>query len=780
MTKKPTRSANGPVSRRGVKSRKMEKDKNIETGLHEGATFNSALFEYNPIETVVVDRNGRITAFNRAKRHSGDRLPVIGMVMYRDYAAKHLTDMHAALMDCIRDKKTKTFPSLKYNNKFLHITLAPFPNGAMIISQDVTDSRRSEDALRRSTERYQGLFDGVPVGIYRMTPSGQIMEANQALVQMLGFPDRNALKVVNIADLYDDLPAFFNAQEVLKKKEFIRDFEVRIFRFDGSPIWIRTNAKAVFDASGTVQYFEGMVEDITERKLIQEALAKSTQEKALILGSLLELVTYQDKDRRIIWANRAVGESFGQSPEQMTGKRCHDVWQNRSEPCPSCPLDKIMATGRPQQSESTTPDGRIWQKRGYPVRDEQGQITGVVEVSLDVTQQKKTEAEKEKIQSQLLQSQKMEAVGTLAGGIAHDFNNLLTAIHGCVDLSLARAQNDEVLYNDLKEIQSAAMRAADLTRQLLLFSRKNLNRLVMININHTIDNLLKMLHRLIGEDISINTSLDPSLWTVKADSSTFEQVIVNLAVNARDAMPRGGHLAIKTENVVLDELYCKLVSEARPGYFVRVTVSDTGTGMSRDTLQHLFEPFFSTKGPGKGTGLGLSVVYGIIKQHEGWINVYSEPGRGTEFKIYFPALFQQPESIPEKPVSADGLQGTGERILIVEDEDAVREFCRRALENSGYDVSAVSSVDEAVSLFRNEAGKFDLVFTDVVLPDSSGLDLISALTGEKKDLRFLLTSGYTDTKSQWKTISEKGYAFLQKPYALVDLLRAVRTELKKE
>lgn len=751
----------------------------IENMIPDSEQYHSALFEYNPIETIVVDLEGHITAFNRAKRHSGGRLPKIGDVMYRDYASKHEKDMHGDLLECIKTNQSRNYPALKYNDEYLHITIAPFPNGAIIISQNVTESKIAEEALKKSEERYRGLFDGVPVGIYRAKPNGQIMEANQALVQILGFPNREMLVSMNLVDLYDDLNAFIGVQDILKKKDFIRDFEVQISRLNGNLIWVRTSAKAVLNDSGSVQYFEGMVEDITERKQTGEALKKSEQEKDLILGSLMELVSYQDAKHRIIWTNRAISESFGLSRKNLVGKYCYDVWQKRSEPCPGCPMAKIIRTGRPQQTESTTPDGRIWSKRGYPVLNNEGEVTGIVEVALDITHQKKIETEKEKIQEQLLQSQKMEAVGTLAGGIAHDFNNLLTAIHGCVDLALVRAGHDEILQKDLNEIRSAAVRAADLTRQLLLFSRKHLSRFTPLSLNQTIDGLLKMLHRLIGEDILIATSLEPDLWTVKADQGTIEQILLNLAINARDAMPTGGKLIIRTENVILDELYCKLVSDARPGHFVLLTMADTGIGMNRETIQHIFEPFFSTKSPGKGTGLGLSVVYGIIKQHDGWVNVYSEPGKGSEFKLYFPAVFTEPFDSPKMPVSSsEDLQGTGEHVLIVEDEDCVREFCRRALEKNGYIVSAVSSVEQAIKLFHKEKGRFDLIFSDVVLPDNSGLDLIQTLKEHKKDLNFLLTSGYTDTKSQWKTISEQGYRFLQKPYALVDLLRAIKTGVK--
>jgi signal transduction histidine kinase/CheY-like chemotaxis protein len=400
-----------------------------------------------------------------------------------------------------------------------------------------------------------------------------------------------------------------------------------------------------------------------------------------------------------------------------------------------------------------------------------------VQVIMD---RRQAEEEKGKIQAQLLQAQKMEAVGTLAGGVAHDFNNLLTAIRGYVDLVMMKVDESGPFYRNLKQIRNAAIRAAELTRQLLLFSRKQPMEFIHLNINRTIDDLLKMLNRLIGEDIVIRTDLEPDIWMVRADPGSIEQVIMNLAGNARDAMPNGGRLTIKTENVLLDEESCKVFLEAWPGKFVCLSVEDTGAGMNKKTIQHIFEPFFTTKEAGKGTGLGLSVVYGIVKQHEGWINVSTNSGLGSTFRIYLSASSVEPEDEVKEANPLQKLQGSGERILLVEDEEGVRGFASEVLRGNGYSVAEAANVQEALDIFDREKGDFHLIFSDVVLPDKSGLHLVDRLLSYKPELRVLLSSGYTDQKSQWRLIQEREFRFLQKPYALADLLQAVKAVIEKD
>ncbi len=392
---------------------------------------------------------------------------------------------------------------------------------------------------------------------------------------------------------------------------------------------------------------------------------------------------------------------------------------------------------------------------------------------------KQTREEKEEIHAQLLHAQKMEAVGTLSAGIAHDFNNLLTAIIGYSEILLNRLDDRNPMRKDIKQIKKAGEQAASLTRQLLAFSRRQVLQPKVLDLNALVEGMDNMLRHLIGEDVDLITVLGPGLACVKADPGQIEHVIMNLAINARDAMPEGRKLTIMTENVTLDKVHCKTIPEARPGEFVCLSVADSGVGMDKEILQHIFEPFFSTKEAGKGTGLGLSVVYGIVKQHGGWINVYSEPGQGSVFKVYLPAFFAAADDKTEETVPLQGLRGNGERILLVEDETEVLEFATRVLAENNYSVFKAANAKEAMDIFEREKGDFHIVFSDVVLPDKNGLQLVNQLLSHKPGLRVLLSSGYADQKTQWPLIHKMGFRFLQKPYALSDLLRAVREVLEQ-
>ena len=388
-------------------------------------------------------------------------------------------------------------------------------------------------------------------------------------------------------------------------------------------------------------------------------------------------------------------------------------------------------------------------------------------------QHDKNEREKELIRDQLFQGQKMEAIGILAGGVAHDFNNLLTAIQVSVDLAMMEVQQDSSVYRELNEIHQVAGRASDLARQLLLFSQKHPMEPGALKLNDVVQHLHKMLVRITGESISIQNESDSGLWHVWADRSTIEQVIVNLAVNARDAMKDGGTLTIQTRNQQLNETKCKHIPESRPGRYVRLTVQDTGTGMPDEILPRVFEPFYSTKSPGKGAGLGLSVVYGIIKEHEGFVQVISEVGKGTVIHIFLPAICAMQEFDRDGPVSFNELQGHGKRILIVEDEDIVREYTCKGLQMNGYQVFSAVNGSEAEQMFEKELGDFDIIFSDLVLPDISGAVLSERLKKKKSGLKVLLCSGYEDEALKSQEFRMDGCTTLQKPYTLSDVLKKI-------
>lgn len=518
----------------------------------------------------------------------------------------------------------------------------------------------------------------------------------------------------------------------------------------------------------------------------EDALRESEILLRTVIDTTPDLISVKNSEGQFILTNRRTARYHGCAPQDMIGKTDADYleahWGHPDE------IDKfqkddqyVLQTQRPLEipDESyTMPDGFIHRFRTIKIPLElNGNKNYVLTISTDITEHMKSREEKEKIQDQFLQAQKMEAIGTLTGGVAHDFNNLLTAIHGCTDMALARVSHDDPIYHDLREIQASAGRATDLTHQLLLFSRKAPAQFKPLDINDVINGILKMLHRLIGEDVKITIDLDENLRIIRADRGTIEQVIMNLAVNSRDAMLNGGVLTLRTRNHDLSEKEKNRMEKADTNHFVCLQVQDTGMGISHHLIPHVFEPFFTTKGYGKGTGLGLSVVYGIVAQHGGWIDVNSIQGEGTTFSLYFPAVNESPEDIHDEVISLEPFRGRGQYILVVEDESGLRDVVRSALTKYGYRVYAVENAEKAVEVFREEKGRFDFVFSDVVLPDQSGVQLIDTLLEEKVNLKFLLTSGYTDQKSQWRAIQEKGYPFLQKPYKLAEMLEKIKTIL---
>jgi PAS domain S-box-containing protein len=416
-------------------------------------------------------------------------------------------------------------------------------------------------------------------------------------------------------------------------------------------------------------------------------------------------------------------------------------------------------------------DGTLYEEEAIisPVRDSSGALMNFVAVKRDVTEERRME-------ERIRLGQKLEAVGRLAGGIAHDFNNLLTAITGYSELVLNRIPGDDPIRRHIQEIQNVSGRAAGLTRQLLAFSRKQVLQPSVIDLNAVVADIDRMLRRIIGEDIDLYTVLDPGLGRAKADKGQIEQVIMNLAVNARDAMPAGGKLTIETSNAVLDEVYARAHVSVRPGDYVMLALSDTGSGMDPETMSHIFEPFFTTKERGKGTGLGLSTVYGIVKQSGGNIWVYSEQGRGTTFKVYLPRV--EEEAAAPSPVAVSPNRSLGsETILLVEDEEAVRTLVQEILERYGYMVLPARDGHGALLVGERHAGKIHLMLCDVVMPGMSGVELSRKIGNTRPEMKILYMSGYTDNAIVHHGVLDPGTAFIEKPFTPDALARKVRAVL---
>jgi PAS domain S-box-containing protein len=521
---------------------------------------------------------------------------------------------------------------------------------------------------------------------------------------------------------------------------------------------------------------EAIQKELAERREIEAALRESELRFRQLAEHIHEAFWLLDPHSpEILYISPAY--------EAIWGRSCASLYEQPLSFLEAVhPADRepvLAALGRQRLGEATDleyrvvgPDGSvrwIWD-RAAPVADAWGQVRRIAKVTQDITDRKQLEA-------QFLQVQKLEGIGRLAGGIAHDFNNLMTAIGGYTDLLWGALADDEASRGDLEEIRRAVRRASELTRQLLAFARKQIIEPRVVNLNDLIGDMDKLLRRVIGEDIDLITRPAAGLGQVKADAGQIEQVLVNLAVNARDAMPEGGKLTIETRNVYLDGAYGRGHRSVSEGPYVLLAVSDTGTGMDAEVQAHAFEPFYTTKGQGQGTGLGLATCYGIVKQHGGNIWVYSEVGQGTSFKIYLPRVEEPPEPAPA-PIEARGLPGGNEVVLLVEDEAAVRVLAARVLREQGYMVIEADNGPEAVRVAEAWAPTaIDLLVTDVVMPQMGGKAVAEQILVRFPALKILFISGYTDSAIVHHGRLDEGVAFLHKPFTPAALSRKVREVL---
>ena len=514
-----------------------------------------------------------------------------------------------------------------------------------------------------------------------------------------------------------------------------------------------------------------------ERAREREALRRHERLLHQIIDANPNLIFVKDWDGRFVLANQALAEIYGTTVEGVLGKTDADFNPNAEEVAHFLRDDRdVMASGRPKfisEEPVTNPETkqtRWFQTIKMPLRLPGEAAVTMLGVASEITERKELE-------QQLLQSQKMEAVGQLAGGVAHDFNNILTAIVGYTDLLAAEFSGHPRHLEDLEEIRKAARRAAALTRQLLSFSRKQVLEPRVIDVNDVVMNLDKMLRSLISENIELKTMFADDVDAARVDPNQLEQVVMNLAINARDAMPEGGTLTIETTNATLDDDYAARHVSVIPGNYVMIAVTDTGSGMSEEIKARIFEPFFTTKPAGRGTGLGLSTVYGIVKQSGGNIWLYSEPGKGTTFKIYLPAIEALPEDIGKTAPAEAARRGKG-TVLLVEDDEQLRRLTHRALAAQGYEVLEADRGRAALDLARRHQGTIDLLLTDVVMPDTNGRKLADTLRAARPGLQVLYMSGYPDRAIVNNGMLEPDDAYIAKPFTTEAITRKVRELLE--
>jgi two-component system cell cycle sensor histidine kinase/response regulator CckA len=651
---------------------------------------------------------------------------------------------------------------------------------------DITDRRRAEEKLRESEHFLRSILESTPnlVYIYDLDEHRNLY-ANQEVAHFLGYSSDQIAAMgsslfARILHPEDAAAVGEHHARLSTGRHPLARVEYRMRHAGGEWRWLRSHdVPFARNADGTVRSILGSTEDVTEEKralmTLQESEQKLRQSEAryrsLVEGSIEGIGIA--RGNRVVYANRALLDIFGyDSMEEWTEVPLLELVAPASR---ALVRDRLERRAR---GESLPPryeyqivrrDGAI---RDLEISTAEIDFDGELHVQStfrDVTERKRSEAERARLEEQFRQAQKMESVGRLAGGVAHDFNNMLGVILGQTELALDRVDQAHPLYAELRIIREAAERSADLTRRLLAFARKQTVAPKVLDLNETLSGMLTIVRRLIGEDIHLVWLPGPTPGSVKIDPSQLDQMLANLCVNARDAIAGTGRLTIETGCTSFDEEYCTVHPGVVPGDYVHLSVSDDGCGMDRETMSHLFEPFFTTKEPGKGTGLGLATVFGIVRQNNGIIDVQSAPGQGTTFKIHLPR--HQSEIVSPAPGGAPSAASGKETILLVEDEAGMRKVTVRMLQRLGYTVIEASSPAEAIHMARVATGRIDLLLTDVVMPEMNGRDLAKNLVSSHPDIKHLFMSGYTADVIANHGVLDEGVHFLEKPFSK-DLLAA--------
>ncbi len=644
----------------------------------------------------------------------------------------------------------------------------------------------SEESIRLLSKQNQLILNAAGDGIVGLDACGIVVFINPAAAVMTGYEVHELLGQDLHQMIHHSLPD--NSPYPLELCPMHRTLSMGtagrvndevLWRKDGSSFPAAYSSTPIAK-NGTISGAVITFRDITERKQAEAVLRNSEEHFRLLIENISDIIMVLDCYGIVRYESPSLKRVLGYSADELVGKRAcelihpDDLSHVVDEYGRSFVTPEVCVSVR-MRGRHKDGSWRILETIGKSLLNRAGRLFIVI-TSHDITERNRAEEEKNTIEAQFIQSQKMDSVGRLAGGVAHDFNNMLSVIIGHAGMLSYQLAPTDPLHSNVLEIKNAALRSADLTRQLLAFARKQTISPKVLNVNDAVSNILKMLKRIIGEDIDLAWTPGPNLWSVKMDPSQIDQILVNLMVNARDAIAGIGAITIETSNAAIDESSSHTHPGVSPGSFILLEISDTGTGMDKATCNRIFEPFFTTKELGKGTGLGLATVYGIVTQNKGFINVYSEPEQGTAFKIYLPGT---DEGIHEEPapVERENLQGR-ETVLLVEDEKSILNLARRTLEHYGYKVLAASDPDMALTLARNHPGHIHLLITDVVMPGMNGKDLNEALKSIRPEIKCLFWSGYTSNVVGHNGILDEGVQFLQKPFSQETLVQKIRNVLE--
>lgn len=666
-------------------------------------------------------------------------------------------------------------------NRFCEVSISPIRRGARILGyigncRDISRRKRTEVALAHREEELQTIYDISPIGIAVVDRStGRFVDANPRLLGILGYTlDELRSRTVSDVTHPDDVEREQEALDLRFSGETERfRIEKRYIRKDGDIRWVRVSGDVMpgkhrdGTPHGEGERAVAYVEDVTEQRAREGDLAQL----AAVVEQAAESVVLTDTDGNIKYVNPYFKEMTGYSREEVIGRNPRLLKSGIQDDEFYIKLWDTISVGKVWRGQmvNKAKDGSLFTESATisAVRDATGSIVGYAGVKRDLTREVTLE-------SQLRRSQRMEALGQLAGGIAHDFNNLILVINGYVSIVLESLPADSSARSELDEVAKAGSRAEELVNQLLVFSRNREMQLESVDVNDVVSRVVRMLSRIIGEQIRLTVIEAAHPGWVFGDASMLEQVLMNLCLNARDAMPEGGELSIETEQVVVGPDYCMTHIESRPGRYMLISISDTGCGMDDETKTHIFEPFFTTKPEGKGTGLGMATVYGIVKKHEGIIQVYSELDRGTTVKVYLPISERNASEVG--PKIEERVRTGEETILLAEDDPDVRVFVRDALATAGYHVLEAVDGRAAVDLSL-EHSQIDLLLLDVVMPRLSGPEACREIRSVRTGIPVMFTSGYAENHVQTNAVLESGSRLLRKPFSRQDLLRMVRQVL---
>ncbi|MBN1968660.1 MAG: PAS domain S-box protein [Candidatus Delongbacteria bacterium] len=661
---------------------------------------------------------------------------------------------------------SKTFENYtKSLNRYYEISaFSPEKGKFASVFSDITERKLSEIKLKESEEKFRSYLRNAPYGIFVVDKLGNFIEVNPKATTITGY-SIDELIGMSIGDLLPDESKEFGFKHFSQVKNTGYAFGESKYRTkDGSIRWWSIAAQKVSD-----ELYLGFTEDITERKQIEQELKDSEERFKALHNASFGGITIHDKGV-IIDCNHGLSEITGYSFDELIGMNGLLLISEKSR---DMVLQNILnGYEEPYEAIGVRKNGEEYflrlEGRNIPYK---GRIVRTVEFR-DINIEKQNEKEKENLQMQLIQSQKLESIGRLAGGVAHDFNNMLSVILSCAELGLLKYNDEQLVRKRFEEIKKAALRSSEITKQLLSFARKQIISPVVVNLNDSITKFLSILDRLIGEDIEITCLPYDKLWKIKIDPTQIDQILTNLCVNSRDAIEDIGQITIETNNEIIDDSYCLNNQGFSPGEYVVLSFSDNGSGMDKDTKDKIFEPFFTTKEQGKGTGLGLPMIYGIVKQNNGFINVYSEVGVGTTFKIYFPKI-DDIENRQEQLEDIVDVKGGKETILIVEDEELILDLATQMLEDYGYKILSSTSPFEAIKIVKNYDGKIDLLISDVKMPEMNGRDLAKKIMEKVPDLKLLFMSGYTENVIAKHGVLEDGFNFIQKPFSFKNLAEKV-------